>query len=437
MGRLVTNVSQLTGGTNGERAVLTAGGTSVKLRYNAAADCWVGRPTPTMTQHANVGMSVDGAELTWKYPAANTENPIPHTPPVRSQGFQIHKLPDGGALWAAGLRLQERLSVRMRAGALGGTTLNPEIALAWYPLDNGDDFLTPSSFNHGVRVTGERDSTRAHFYSSGWQNRVFSVEPGATESLYPEIYAYGPVMSFWNFTAHHRWITPNAAALAPRPNTRPPIDELVNWHRADDIAANNGDPVSMWTDYSGYGRNLAQTDSSKRPVLTKSALNGHAVVTFDGVNDVLRQTLGGSAVSQPFTIIMVLRQRASGGVQQVWIGPDGSGQPLFYRGNATNQVNVWLGGSDLIYTRGSNWPMNYLVWTVVCNGASTTIYENTTQVATGNAGAGGIVGLTLGNGGAETLPAAIDVAELIVANKAATTQERGDTVAMLMAKYGL
>ena len=59
---------------------------------------------------------------------------------------------------------------------------------------------------------------------------------------------------------------------------------------------------------------------------------------------------------------MVMRQRATGATQQVWLGTHGAGAPLIYRGDATDQVNFWSGGSDAIYNRGSAWPSPWMVW---------------------------------------------------------------------------
>ena len=56
---------------------------------------------------------------------------------------------------------------------------------------------------------------------------------------------------------------------------------------------------------------------------------------------------------------------------------------------------------------------------------------------TGSAGTNDLFGLVVGNNNAETLPAAIDVAELILVNFVPGTGERASVVSYLEDKYGL
>jgi len=45
--------------------------------------------------------------------------------------------------------------------------------------------------------------------------------------------------------------------------------------------------VSQWNDKSGNGRHATQSTTSRRPLVTPSALNGKQGITFDGVDDFL------------------------------------------------------------------------------------------------------------------------------------------------------
>jgi hypothetical protein len=47
------------------------------------------------------------------------------------------------------------------------------------------------------------------------------------------------------------------------------------------------DAVSQWNDKSGNSRNASQSTALARPAYTQNALNGRAVVSFDGSNDIL------------------------------------------------------------------------------------------------------------------------------------------------------
>jgi hypothetical protein len=431
MGRIASSVSGLGTASDGAEGIVRLDSSrQVRLRWNQSAGVWVSAPQWSMRQTSNVGLSTNGSSLAWKYPGASTE--IPFDPAEKGSGFYIHMLTDAGAYWAAGLRLQEFLTGRILDIGPGVTT--PEFALNWYPLAPGDGFLSPTPTNQGVRLFGELAQPKARFYTSGWQNTVLATSPTAGQDLYPEIYQYGSIANLWNFTARRRWVSSDATAAGPPSFARPPIANLINWHVADDIPVANGAAVGDWADYSGWGRNLVSS-GTKRPVLNKNTLNGHATVAFDGVNDIMQTPV--AAANQPWSAFLVMRQRASGGTQQVWLGTNGASAPLFYRGSATDQVNLWLGGTDLTYARGSNWPSPWIVISIVCNGASTNIWEGKTLKATGDAGSFGFTGLVIGNNFAETLPAAIDVAEIILAYKAADSTERNAVIDQLNTKYGL
>lgn len=410
--------------------IRTASGHEVELYWNATQGAWLSKPRVAMRQKANVGMRTDGAAATWKYPLG-VESPDPGVNSVQF-GFQIHKALGFGDLWAAGLRLQEHLSAEMFTS--GGSSA-PEIALNWYYLNEGDAFLTPVPTNQGVHLVGDNDPFVYHFFSTGWQNSPIAA-PAAGTHGYPEIYTFGTAVSFRNFAARYRWVAGDVGAegSAEQAAKLPAVGNLLGWYAADNIPVVDGGAVAEWADYSGRGQAFQQATGAKRPSVQSAG--GIRYVSFDGVDDCLK-TIGEIVSGNPFTIFLVLRQNAGGATQQVWLGQKGAGAPLFYRGDATDQVNAWVGGTDLIYHRASPWPSPFMVWTAVCNGATTTLYEGGTQVASGDAGSVGLPGLTLGSNGSETLPAQIDVAEVILAFKAATTQERTDVVAYLQTKYGL
>jgi hypothetical protein len=79
--------------------------------------------------------------------------------------------------------------------------------------------------------------------------------------------------------------------------------------------------------------------------------------------------------------------------------------------------------------------MPFTILTVLLNGASSQVWENLTSKVTGNPGGSGISGLVVGSNDAETLPAQIDVAEILVYYKALSTAERESVVNWLNGKY--
>ena len=402
---------------------------------------WIGRQHWTMRVMQSEGFTAYGAPSNWRYPAAFGESPPSRVHPTAQQ-FMIHKALSGGQFWAAGLRLQEHLSGEIKPTALGGTTTElPEVALAWYPLAHGDDFLSPASFNHGVRLFGDRDTSVYKFQSSGWQNNELETEPAFNDHLYPEIYVRGPIFNMRGFNARHRWVAGDFDH-GPENGERPsdyPGTEILQWYKALDIPVADGQPIAEWGDYSGRGGTLKQATSGKRPIV-KADPSGFRYVEFDGTNDSLAVAASPSlpSVAHPITVFMVMRQRAGGPAQQVWFGLNASGAPLIYRGDSTDQVNVWAGGSDVIYHRSSAWPSPWMVWSITMNSPNASIWEGLTEVYDGGGlGSNGLNGLVVGSNQAETLPARLDLAEMIVSYRAWGDSERTALVNKLIAEYGI
>ena len=369
-------------------------------------------------------------------------------PPLRPNptafGFQIHKVINAGELWAAGLRLQEHLSAEMRTTD-DTSGIVPEIALAWYPLAEGDFFLSPVSFNHGVRVAADLQKGVLKQWSSGWQNGpVLTTPPDITDHLYPEIYLYGCTVNFRRFSAMHRWV---AGTVGPTGDfeqspSYPALsaNQVMQWNVADDITVADGAGVADWPDYSGRGRNLVQPTAAKRPIKMVDQLNGHSIVRFDGVNDFLRvistpmDSLS-ETIFQPLCLFAVMAQRAEGAATQVWFGNPGA-PPLIFRDNAAGKINVWASGSDITYDHG-DWPMPFTIMSFALDGANSNVWENKVSKVSGDPGGSGFGRLMVGNNLAESLVAAIDVAEIIVTSGVPNTTDRNALIDSLAAKYGI
>lgn len=441
MGRIATTVAGLgTPDTDGEPGAITVAAPSgvhhERLFWNAAEGCWVGRPKFSNRMTDVASGFARGGSAGWFY-LSSTVTLDSLIADSTGFGFQIHEVPYAGELWAAGLRLQEHLSALF----FGGSGAIPRVALNWYDLADGDGFLSPAPTNIGVFVEGDaNDAAYPQFHSSGWQFSPVAA-PTPPKMWYPEVYANDAAVSAASFntyklTARYRWVsTAGAAGGSDGSKDRPPIlDQLSEWHRADSIALPDGAAVAEWVDYA-RGRGLYQPTGSKQPTLVKGWQNGRAAVRFDGVNDLLSRST--AAFGAPVTVFMVMSQRAEGGAQQVWFGGGGGGAPLFYRNDATDQVNLWTGGSDIIYHRPGGWPMPPRIMSVEMNGASSNVWENKTVRVTGNPGANGIGGLCIGASGADSLYAAIDVAEVLVYARAFTNGERNTMIDWLNARYAI
>ena len=444
------------------------------LVWNLEEQVWIGSQRVTMRTNENVGIGTAGSPGLWKYPNFLSERPISSSTRPRS-GSTSTRCSTRASCGPAGLRLQEHLSGEIMQQDDPGVS-DTLVALAWYPLSEGDQFLSPLSYNHGVKLVRDKDidPTRYRWCSTGWQNNVTTgdeeevIEEGNPSPetnhspppdchFYPEIYTYGPSLNMRRFTAMHRWVGGagiGASGSFEIADKYPPWGDVRGWWRAEHIAVADGQGVSAWADFSSRGRELRQPTSGKRPIVMRSDLgsgNTKRFVRFDGSNDLLGElvapiplkapeesAMDGTSLLPSYSMFAVMRQRAAGpSGNQVWFGRGTSGSPLFFRSSNAGDINLWLGGTDIVYDTGS-WPMPWTILSFYCDdGGTTTIWENLTQKVSGNPGSIDWNTLTVGNSADESLPSAIDVAEIIFCQGEMTSGQRTAIVNYLNAEYGI
>jgi hypothetical protein len=66
------------------------------------------------------------------------------------------------------------------------------------------------------------------------------------------------------------------------------MPDLLLWLVADSLSLSNGANVATWTDESGNGNDYSQAWTSQQPTYVTNDVNGHASVSFDGNNDILK-----------------------------------------------------------------------------------------------------------------------------------------------------
>jgi len=136
------------------------------------------------------------------------------------------------------------------------------------------------------------------------------------------------------------------------------------WLDASDsntITLNSGN-VSQWRDRSGNNRNVSQAVATSQPSYSSSGLNNMGLITFDGSDDILLNTLVGANGVSNFTIISVFRMiSASGDDIPMCIGETNAigGCRGFYRntGGTTMSFGGWqydVVGSAFSYDIGGS-----------------------------------------------------------------------------------
>ena len=145
------------------------------------------------------------------------------------------------------------------------------------------------------------------------------------------------------------------------------------------------DPVGLWIDLSGNGRNVAQLSAASRPILQTTPLRG---VLFDGTDDDLHAVYGHP---QPITRYVCFSQ-------ETWVNQGrvyGGFNFALLQNTATPQLAISAG---IITANNSNLPLTTTgIATVIANGVSSSLQINNTVAATGSAGATNPTSLYLGS----------------------------------------
>lgn len=155
---------------------------------------------------------------------------------------------------------------------------------------------------------------------------------------------------------------------------------LHAWYRAQDDPAGyaDGAAVGTWTNRASPGvRNLTAAGAA-RPTFKTAISNGKAALLFDGIDDMLSESV--TALSQPITILSITRPlsavlefhvvdgNSANRVNLGLISPSGAGPRLF--AGVTVHTGVGIGATDLVISG-------------VANEASSTIRVNRTSYALG------------------------------------------------------
>jgi hypothetical protein len=116
-----------------------------------------------------------------------------------------------------------------------------------------------------------------------------------------------------------RLLRPRATGFTPRS-----ISGLAAWWDASDAASITtvSGRVSQWNDKSGNGVHATQTTANNRPENTSQTLNGRAVMTFDGSNDIMSFT--GTARTDETQFVVVRNNMVASAVSTQQILGDAS-----------------------------------------------------------------------------------------------------------------
>lgn len=196
-----------------------------------------------------------------------------------------------------------------------------------------------------------------------------------------------------------------------------------------------GGTVATWVDKSGSGFNVTNSTAAQRPTYTTNALNGNAVLTFDGTNDKLTNTTA-TIAGNDYTMFMVFDRSIAGGRDAVFeIGNGASRNALFVNDSANKlgyYVNSSFYNSSAVYTPGT-----YEVVTMMQDVTAINMWRNNVNQVSAVAGTRvSTTGIYVGDdsSGGDELNG--HIAEIIVYDRDLTADERRDVENYLASKWG-
>lgn len=182
-----------------------------------------------------------------------------------------------------------------------------------------------------------------------------------------------------------------------RPRSRRPFSPSsiagMAWgYEADRLTGADGSAIATWVDVSPHQRAATQATSSERPTLIHNQLNGLRVARYDGGDSV---SASGWTLTQPYTFFCIARTTAVDAANRNLIAQV-SGPAAILRKNTSNQLNLAAATSliDALPTMANN---TWFIAAAVANSTSSLVAMNGANSTTGDAGAGSMIGVTLGS----------------------------------------
>jgi hypothetical protein len=212
----------------------------------------------------------------------------------------------------------------------------------------------------------------------------------------------------------------------------PTISDL--WGRYDASSSNNyvltSGAVSQWTDLSGNGRHLTQATSSRRPTVKAAEKNGLNVIYFDGgAKGLVTSSL---TLNNPITVFVVVKMYSLNSYTSIYDGLNNNEANV--AGNSGNQIQLYTQGFVGGMTASTNtW---YRITHVMNEGSS---FDRRNDTVTSNWSDNSITmgGLRIGEGDGGGENGNMDIAEVIVFNKALSTSEINSINSFLSSKWAI
>ncbi len=202
--------------------------------------------------------------------------------------------------------------------------------------------------------------------------------------------------------------------------------------------SNNGfsGSVATWADKSGSGFNMTAPTAGQSPTYANT-LNGNSVITFDGTNDILRNTAA-SIAGNDYTAFIVFQRTNAGSARSIVyeIGSGGVRNGMYYN-NVAGRISYYLNAGFTTYSAPYT-PGNYAILTHMqdVTAISGAINGNAQTGATG-ASRATTTGIYIGDDSTGGDAMQGHIAEFIIYDRDLTADERHDVETYLAGKWGL
>ena len=134
------------------------------------------------------------------------------------------------------------------------------------------------------------------------------------------------------------------------------LTSLIRWYSASAITGlASGDPLALWPDSASSPANAVQATTSRKPTYLDNQVNGHAAVSFDGVDDTMAFTATNLGTANTgFMVVRFTSLHTPGSLIDYVVGTNSSGYQLaidagtlFYNAGSTVSesqalaINTW------------------------------------------------------------------------------------------------
>ncbi len=199
------------------------------------------------------------------------------------------------------------------------------------------------------------------------------------------------------------------------------------------ITKDGGDLISQWDDQSAVGNDVSQATGGDQPlhITSDAAFNNQPVVSFVSDDSLFRTTFADAPITTGFSIYMVCGDPSSasdfffdGVTDRAAFLQDANPHLDFFTSATVNSTTAPSGAAAVIYR-------------VIFNGASSSLFRDGSSISTGNDGAGDMDGISLASNASQGSNINYKIAEFLIYDSVLSAGDNTLLMNFLTGKYAL